>query len=98
MTTDVVWWRSFYGARAVRNTLLADTCDAYVGLPAEAGYMDRRVTVSRPFLDVGYAIVAAPSLAFAQLDGLKPHRLAGVFSAPAQSLLASKRGVTDWTI
>src|SRR5256712_14210159 len=44
MTTDVVWWRSFYGARAVRNTLLADTCDAYVGLPAEAGYMDRRVT------------------------------------------------------
>ena len=92
MTTDVVWWRSFYGARAVRNTLLADTCDAYVGLPAEAGYMDRRVTVSRPFLDVGYAIVAPPSLAFARLDDLKPRRLAVEFRTPAQSLLASKDG------
>src|SRR5262245_38098198 len=43
LTTDVVWWRSFYGNRAVRSTLLADACDAYVGLPSDAGYMDRRV-------------------------------------------------------
>jgi polar amino acid transport system substrate-binding protein len=92
MATDVVWWRSFYGARAVRNTLLADTCDAYVGLPAEAGYMDRRVTISRPFLDVGYAIMALPSLVFTRLDDLKPHRLAVEFRTPAQSLLASKDG------
>jgi polar amino acid transport system substrate-binding protein len=92
MTTDVVWWRTFYGARAVRNTLLADTCDAYVGLPAEAGYMDRRVAISRPFLDIGYAIMASPSLTFARLDDLKPYRLATAFSTPAQFLLASKDG------
>src|SRR2546421_10571395 len=92
MTTDGVWWRTFYGARAVRNTLLADTCDAHVGLPADAGYMDRRVSVSRPFLDVGYAIMAPASLAFARLDDLKPHRLAVEFRTPAQSLLASKDG------
>src|SRR5262249_144843 len=94
MTTDVVWWRSEYGARAVRNTLLADTCDAYVGLPAAAGYMDRRVTVSRPFLEVGYAIMAPPSIAFTRLDDLKPYRLAVEFRTPAQSLLASKDGFT----
>jgi polar amino acid transport system substrate-binding protein len=92
MTTEVVWWRTFYGARAVRNTLLADTCDAYVGLPAEAGYMDRRVTISRPFLDVGYAIMASSSLVFARLEDLKPHRVAVEFRTPAQSLLASKDG------
>jgi polar amino acid transport system substrate-binding protein len=92
MTTDVVWWRSFYGARAVRNTLLAETCDAYVGLPAEAGYMDRRVAISRPFLDVGYVIMAPASLAFTRLDDLKPRRLAVEFRTPAQSLLASKDG------
>ncbi len=92
MTTDVVWWRTFYGARAVRNTLLADTCDIYVGLPADAGYMDRRVAISRPFLDVGYAIMASPSLTFARLDDLKPYRLAVEFRTPAQSLLASKDG------
>src|SRR5262245_38901112 len=85
MTTDVVWWRTFYGARAVRNTLLADACDAYVGLPADAGYMDRRVAISRPFLDVGYAIMASPSLIFARLDDLKPYRLAVEFRTPAQS-------------
>src|SRR2546427_8166373 len=92
MTPAVVWWRSFYGARAVRNTLLADTCDAYVGLAAEAGFMDRRVAVSRPFLDVGYAIMAPRSLAFARLDDLKPHRLAVEFRTPAQSLMATKEG------
>jgi len=92
LTTDVVWWRTFYGARAVRNTLLADTCDVYVGLPAEAGYMDRRITVSRPFLAVGYAIMAPASMAFTRLDDLKPHRLAVEFRTPAQSLLASKDG------
>src|SRR5215468_396558 len=53
LTPEVVWWRTFYGARAVRNTLLADTCDAYVGLPADAAYMDKKVAVTRPFLDVG---------------------------------------------
>src|SRR5947208_14039419 len=48
MTTDVVWWHTAYGRRAVRNTLLAETCDAYVGLPVDAGYMDRQVSATRP--------------------------------------------------
>src|SRR5258708_3768368 len=92
MTVDVVWWRTFYGHRAVRNTLLADACDAYVGLPYAAGYMDAKVSVTRPFLDVGYAIMAPRSLAFARLDDLKPHRLAVEFRTPAQSLMATKEG------
>ena len=92
LTTDLVWWRSFYGNRAVRNTLLADACDAYVGLPHDAGYMDRSISVSRPFLDVGYAIMAPASLTFARLDDLKPHRVAVEFRTPPQSLLATKEG------
>jgi len=92
MTVDMVWWRTFYGRRAVRNTLLAEACDAYVGLPYDAGYMDRQVSVTRAFLDVGYAIMAPPSLAFARLDDLKPHRLAVEFRTPPQSLLATKEG------
>jgi ABC-type amino acid transport substrate-binding protein len=92
MTTDVVWWHTAYGRRAVRNTLLADTCDAYVGLPVDAGYMDRQVAVTRPFLDVGYAIMAPPSVAFARLDDLKPHRVAVEFRSPPQSLLATRDG------
>jgi polar amino acid transport system substrate-binding protein len=92
LTVDVVWWRSFYGSRAVRNTLLADACDAYVGLPHDAGYMDRSVSVSRAFLDVGYAIMAPASLPFARLEDLKPHRVAVEFRTPPQSLLATKEG------
>src|SRR6266403_2240882 len=92
MTVDVVWWRTFYGHRAVRNTLLAEACDAYVGLPYAAGYMDAKVSVTRPFLDVGYAIMAPRSLAFARLDDLKPHRLAVEFRTPPQSLMATKEG------
>jgi polar amino acid transport system substrate-binding protein len=92
LTTEVVWWRSFYGNRAVRNTLLADACDAYVGLPEGAGYMDRNVAVSRAFLDVGYVVMAPASLAFARLDDLKPQRLAVEFRTPPQSLLATKEG------
>jgi polar amino acid transport system substrate-binding protein len=97
LTTDVVWWRAFYGSRAVRNTLLADACDAYVGLPHDAGYMERNVSVSRPFLDVGYAIMAPASLAVARLDDLKLHRLAVEFRTPPQSLLATKEGFSVTT-
>src|SRR5258708_7179277 len=54
--------------------------------------MDAKVSVTRPFLDVGYAIMAPRSLAFARLDDLKPHRLAVEFRTPAQSLMATKEG------
>src|SRR3989442_15432284 len=47
MTTDVVWWRSFYGARAGRNTLLADTCDPYGGLHARPCTPPRRAAPRR---------------------------------------------------
>jgi polar amino acid transport system substrate-binding protein len=97
LTTDVVWWRSFYGNRAVRNTLLADACDAYVGLPVDAGYMDRSISVSRAFLDVGYAIMAPASLPLARLDDLKPQRLAVEFRTPPQSLLATRDGFSVTT-
>jgi polar amino acid transport system substrate-binding protein len=92
MTVETVWWRTFYGHRAVRNTLLAETCDAYVGLPSDAGYMDRQVSVTRPFLGVGYAIMAPAGLTFARLDDLKPRRLAVEFNTPPQFLLATKEG------
>jgi ABC-type amino acid transport substrate-binding protein len=92
MTPEMVWWRTFYARRALRKTLLAETCDAHVGLPFDTGYMDRQVTVTRPFLDVGYAIMVPPGLTFTRLDDLKPHRLAVEFKTPPQFLLATRDG------
>ena len=30
---EYFWWRSYFGKRTVRNTLLSDQCDAFFGLP-----------------------------------------------------------------
>jgi len=50
------------------------------------------VSVTRPFLGVGYAIMTPPSVSFARLDDLKPHRVAVEFRTPPQSLLATREG------
>jgi len=92
MAVEVTWWPTYHGRRAVRNTLLADTCDVYVGLPYGVGYMERQVALTRPLLEVGYVIMAPPSLSFARLDDLKAHRLAVEFGTPPQLLLAARDG------
>lgn len=89
---EYVWWRSFYQIRALRNTLLAGDCDAYFALPANADYMGRSLARTRPFLHVGYAVVAPPSFSFASLAGLKGRRLAVQYGSTPQILLAVEGG------
>ena len=38
LRTEYAWFLSHYGRRAIRNTLLADRCDAYFGLPDDADF------------------------------------------------------------
>ena len=40
--TEYTWWHTEYGQRAVRNTLLADRCDVFFGLPNDPGFMGRQ--------------------------------------------------------
>jgi polar amino acid transport system substrate-binding protein len=89
--TEYTWWRTIYGKRAVRNTLLADRCDAFFGLPYDRDFMPQ-VEMSRPFLDVGWVVVTAPEVALASLDDLRGRRVAVVFGSPLQMLLASRGG------
>lgn len=89
---EYVWWLSFYQIRALRNTLLAGNCDAYFALPANADYMGRSLARTRPFLDVGYAVVAPPSFSFASLADLKGKRLAVQYGSSPQILLAAQEG------
>jgi ABC-type amino acid transport substrate-binding protein len=86
------WWRSYFGKRAVRNTLLSDRCDAYFGLPYDQGFMSQSVTLTRPFLAIGYAVVAPPTLALASLDSLRGRRVAVTFGSSPQTLLAERAG------
>lgn len=89
---EYVWWLSFYQTRALRNTLLAADCDAYFALPANADYMGRSLARTRPFLDVGYAVVAPPSFSFTSLADLKNKRLAVQYGSSPQIFLAAQEG------
>jgi polar amino acid transport system substrate-binding protein len=97
VSTDYAWWYTFYGKRAVRNTLLADRCDAFFGLPDDADFMGRNLGLTRPFLDVGWALVAPARVAFAQVDDLKGRRVAVVFRSTPQLLLAARGGFATST-
>jgi ABC-type amino acid transport substrate-binding protein/cytochrome c5 len=91
---EVVWFRNIYGKRAVRSTLLEGKCDMYVGLPSE-GFMQPRVAFSKPFMQIGYALVTPQGMtpkgaAAASLQGLRGKRVAAQFASPPQSLLAER--------
>ncbi len=89
---EYVWGSSESGARAIRNSLLADRCDAYVGLPYEKGFMGGKVALTRPFLRLGYVIVTPPGSGFRRLDDLKGKTIGVQFGSPAQLLLAARDG------
>lgn len=92
LKTQYTWWRSLYGRRAVRNTLLADTCDAYLGLPNDRGYLGKQVALSRPFTSVGQVVVLPKGVAFNALDDLKGKRVAVQFRTHPQLIMATLPG------
>jgi len=87
-----VWWPSDFGKRAVRNTLLSDRCDAYFGLPHGGGFMGQSVTVTRPFLEVGYAVIAPAGLPLSSLADLRGRRVGVQFASYPQLLLSAREG------
>ena len=95
--TEYAWWYTFYGKRAIRNTLLADRCDAFFGLPDDPAFMERSVVLTRSFLDVGWAIIAPAQLSFRKIDDLESKRLGVVFGSPPQLLLAVRGGFRTTT-
>ena len=89
--TEYVWWHTFYGKRAIRNTLLADRCDAFFGVPHRTDFMGRDLILSRPFIDVGWVVVARPHAAPSKIDDLRSRPVGVVFGSTAQLELATRR-------
>jgi ABC-type amino acid transport substrate-binding protein len=87
---EYTWWRTYFGKRSVRSTLLQDRCDAFFGLPADGDFMGRSLAMTRPFLDVGYAIIAPATLPFSRPAELKLRRVAVTFASLPQLLLAQR--------
>ena len=90
--TKYFWWPSYFGKRTVRNSLLSDRCDAYFGLPYGVGFMERNVLLIRPFLSLGYVIMAPTALRIAQLDDLKGRTVGVEFKTEPHIMLASQDG------
>jgi ABC-type amino acid transport substrate-binding protein/mono/diheme cytochrome c family protein len=94
---EPVWALSYFGKRAVRTTLLAKTCDVYVGLPGIKGFMGPQLVYSKPFLHIGYAIMAPAGEHITRLDDLSGKRVAVQFSTPPQIVLAERNDVKSVT-
>jgi polar amino acid transport system substrate-binding protein len=93
-----VWYRTYFGARAVRVTMLAKQCDAMIGLPDSDAFMGPKVIFSKPLFNLGYAIVAPKGQSFASVEDLKGKRVAVQFETEPQNIVGPRDDITAVTV
>jgi polar amino acid transport system substrate-binding protein len=94
MNIEYAWWLTYNQRKALRNTILQDGCDAYFALPAGGDYRARGLQKSAAFLDVGYAVIAAPNFSFQKLSDLQGKRVAVQFGSTPQLVMSTREGYT----
>ena len=93
-----VWYRTYFGKRAVRVTMLAKQCDATIGLPDSDDFMGPKVIFSKPLFNLGYAIVAPNAQTYANLEDLKGKRVAVQFETEPHNLVGPRDDMTAVTV
>lgn len=93
-----VWYRTNFGKRAVRVTMLANQCEATVGLPQDSDFMGPRVIFSKPLFKLGYAIVAPKDFEFTGLGSLKGKRVIVQFSTTPHNMIGPREDITSVTV
>ncbi len=88
-----VWYRTNFGKRATRATLLAKQCDLAIGLPADSGFMGPAVIFSRPFMQAGYALVLKKPATVSSLSELNGKAIAVQFNSTPQLFLSTNDNV-----
>lgn len=92
------WYKSYFGKRTVRVTLLGKQCDAMIGLPRSEDFMGPAVIFSNSFAKEGYALVAAKGLALRGVDDIKGKRVAVQYASTPQNLLATRDDIQKVTV
>ncbi|MDR3464742.1 MAG: transporter substrate-binding domain-containing protein [Xanthobacteraceae bacterium] len=92
------WYKSYFGKRTVRVTLLGRQCDAMIGLPRSDDFMGPAVIFSRPIAKEGYALVWRGERTITSLDDLKSLRVAVQYESTPQNLLALRDDITTVTV
>jgi ABC-type amino acid transport substrate-binding protein len=93
-----VWYRTYFGTRAVRVTMLAKQCDMTIGLPDSNEFMGPKVIFSKPLFNLGYAIVAPKGQSFASVDDLKGKRVAVQFETEPHNIIGPRDDITAVTV
>lgn len=94
---EYVWWQTFNQRRALRNTILANACDAVIALPANADYKVRGVKKTQPFMELTYALVALPSLRIESMGDLRGKQLGVQFGTTPHIFVNTAEGVRSTT-
>jgi mono/diheme cytochrome c family protein len=92
------WYKSYFGKRTVRVTLLGKQCDAMIGLPVSDDFMGPAVIFSSKIAAQGYALVAAKGQRFAAVDDLRGKRVAVQYESTPQNLLALRDDIEKVTV
>ncbi|WP_347338675.1 c-type cytochrome [Bradyrhizobium zhanjiangense] len=92
------WYKSYFGKRTVRVTLLGKQCDAMIGLPRSKDFMGPAVIFSSTFAKEGYALVAAKGQAIGGVEDLRGKRVAVQYASTPQNLLATRDNIQKVTV
>jgi polar amino acid transport system substrate-binding protein len=92
------WYKSYFGKRTVRETLLSKQCDAMVGLPQVDDFMGPAVIFSKPIAREGYALVSAKGRSIEGIGDLKGLRVAVQYQTTPQNLLALREEIEKVTV
>ncbi len=93
-----VWYRTYFGKRAVRVTMLAKQCDMMIGLPDSDDFMGPKVIFSKPLFNLGYAIVVPKGQTFRSVEDLKGKRVAVQFETEPQNIVGPRDDMTAVTV
>lgn len=95
---STVWYRTNFGKRAVRVTMLANQCDATIGLPQDSDFMGPRVIFSKPLFKLGYAVVAPKDFEFTGLSSLVGKRVILQFSTTPHNMIGPREDIAGVTV
>ncbi len=92
------YYKSYFGARTVRETMLSNKCDMMIGLPFVGEFMGNDVVVSQPFATESYALVTNKGVTFASYAAMKGKRIAVQFESTPQNVIAEHPDITAVTV
>lgn len=82
------WYKTYFGKRSVRVTLLGRQCDAMIGLPLSDDFMGPAIIFSRKISTQTYALVTAKEKVVSSVEDLRGSRVAVQYQTTPQNLLA----------